>query len=118
MKRLSQLTATNATYISELCNANFSQLGDGLISRLGLDEELAKRHFFTSEHRPHLEDCRLSLLSRHKLNEIFSCKEEIIAMGLIRMEHPMSHPNLFFYESFFTSRPFHAQQLTEQLNSL
>lgn len=63
MKRLSQLTATNATYISELCNANFSQLGDGLISRLGLDEELAERHFFTPEHRPHLEDCRLSLLS-------------------------------------------------------
>jgi hypothetical protein len=48
------LTSTNPTYISKLCDANFTKLCDGLISRLRLDEELAERHFFAPEHRPHL----------------------------------------------------------------
>jgi hypothetical protein len=49
-----RLTSTNPTYITKLCDANFTELGDGLISRLRLDEKLAERHFLAPEHGSHL----------------------------------------------------------------
>lgn len=54
MNKIYNKDTTSDTYISKLRYSKFSQLGDGLVSRLWLDEELAKRHLLASEHRPHL----------------------------------------------------------------
>lgn len=41
-------------YITKLGNTKFPQLGHDRISRLGLEEKLAKAHFFTPKQRPHV----------------------------------------------------------------
>lgn len=48
-------------YVAELHTAGFTQLRDGGVCGLRLNEHLAQGHFLTSEHVPHLGDCLRSL---------------------------------------------------------
>lgn len=66
MRGPTEVTRSCSTYIAKLHRTGFSEFRDGQISRLWLDEQLAKGHLLAPEHRPHVQNDLLSVTLRQK----------------------------------------------------
>lgn len=107
----------SVTYVSKLCYADFAEFGDGLVSRFGLNEELAERHLFASKHRPHFRRGFSSSLVESNISKRIQLSKKKINQAEDYFHGLPSKPFKPFCFSVFTSRFTDDSQLNEQLKT-